>query len=64
MRPDVNTPIENPKLKALLNKKANTPETEQLDVLNEIFEEIAMNAYFLAVVDFGGTPVKNNPDGT
>lgn len=64
MRPDVNTPIENPKLKALLNKKANTPETEQLDVLNEIFEEIAMNAYFLAVVDFGGTPIKNNPDGT
>jgi hypothetical protein len=64
MIPDLNQPVENPKLKALLNKRATAPQEAQLDVVNEIAEEIAMNAHFLAVVNFGGSPVQNNSDGT
>lgn len=64
MIPDLNQPVENPKLKALLNKRATAPQEAQLDVMNEIAEEIAMNAHFLAVVNFGGSPVQNNSDGT
>lgn len=59
MIPDLNQPVENPKLKALLNKRATAPQEAQLDVVNEIAEEIAMNAHFLAVVNFGGSPVQN-----
>ena len=64
MIPDLNQPIENPKLKSLLNKRTTVPENEQIDVLNAIAEEMAMNAHFLAVVNFGGAPVKDNADGT
>ena len=36
MIPDLNQPVENPKLKALLNKRATAPQEAQLDVVNEI----------------------------
>ncbi|MBR4779815.1 MAG: enhanced serine sensitivity protein SseB [Lachnospiraceae bacterium] len=61
---DVNKPVENPRLKELLKQRASAPQSEQLPILNEIAEEMAMNAAFLAVVDFGDSHVENNPDGT
>lgn len=61
---DVNKPVENPYLKELLKKRLTAPAEQQLDLLNQIAHEMATNANFLAVADFGGAPVQHNPDGT
>jgi len=61
---DVNKPVENPRLKELLKQRSSVSQSEQLPILNAIAEEMAMNASFLAVVDFGDSHVENNPDGT
>ncbi len=52
-KPDVNKPVENPKLSGLLRQY------EQLrtdDVLNEVYQEIAVNAHFLSVVNMTEEP--------
>lgn len=61
---DVNKPVENPRLKELLKKRAVTPQEEQLPILNELAEEMALRANFLAVADFGDSQVDYNADGT
>ena len=61
---DVNKPVENPRLKELLKQRAAVSQSEQLPILNAIAEEMAMNAFFLTVVEFVDDHVENNPDGT
>lgn len=61
---DVNKPVENPRLKELLKQRISVPQSEELQVLNAIAQEMAMNASFLAVVDFGDDHVEDNQDGT
>ena len=64
MQPDVNKPIENPKLKALINDLQNA-DSAHFAVANEaIAEEIAMNAYLLAVINMDRSGIENNNDGT
>ena len=54
---DVNTPLENPKLKALFTQKKAAKSEEEFDsVMNELCGEIVMNAHFLSVVKFSKEP--------
>lgn len=61
---DVNKPLENPKLKELFSlRNAGLPEKEYSDVLNQLLEEIVMNAHFLSVIQMSKAPEQNG-DGT
>lgn len=64
MAPDVNKPVENPKLSALLKEYA-TAEGARLNELHELIaEEFALNAWLLAVICFDDENIKNQSDGT
>lgn len=64
MKVDVNKPLENPKLKELFKKlRAAKDEDGYVEVINELAEEIAMNAYFLSVISLSEEAEKQN-DGT
>ncbi|WP_022819754.1 SseB family protein [Fusobacterium russii] len=64
MKIDVNKPLENPVLKDLFQKlKKAKEDDEYAKVLNNLAEEIAMNAYFLSVVELSEEPEKQN-DGS
>ena len=64
MQPDINQPIENPKLKDLINDLRNADNTHFAAVNEAIAEEIAMNAFMLAVINTDGAGIENNDDGT
>lgn len=57
---DINKPIENPKLKELLKEFKQNDNNE---VLGNIYEEVAMNAKFVAIMTLSSEPVDNG-DGT
>lgn len=57
---DVDKPIENPRLKGLLRFAAGNPTEE---IMNLVYEEIAMNARFLSVMMLSEEP-EANEDGT
>lgn len=67
MEVDVNKPVENPKLTELLKQLAERREARDeqgfRNVMNQVAEEICMNAHFLALVRFSEQP-RNNGDGT
>ncbi|WMJ22904.1 enhanced serine sensitivity protein SseB [Paludicola sp. MB14-C6] len=64
MKVDVNKPLENPKLKQLFLKRKSELTNDELNaVLNDICEEVAMNAYFLSVIKMENDPIQNG-DGT
>lgn len=63
-RVDVNQPVFNPRLKGLLTAAGLKSAREHIkDITNLIFEEIAMQAHFLSVVELSREPVVNG-DGT
>lgn len=64
MQPDVNQPIKNPKLKDLINDLRNADDTHFAEMNEAIAEEIAMNAFMLAVINTDGAGIENNNDGT
>ena len=57
---DVDRPIENPRLKGLLRFAAGNPTEE---IMNLVYEEIAMNTRFLSVMMLSEEP-ETNEDGT
>lgn len=63
MEIDVNQPLENPKLKELFARRRELMSSERQDaesygeVMNQLYEEIVMNAHFLSVVQFSKPPV-------
>lgn len=64
MSVDVNKPLENPKLKELFLKKKSPLNNDEFNsLMNELCEEIAMNAYFLSVIHMSNEP-KQNDDST
>ena len=56
MGPDVNRPVENPKLSALFRELAGAEDARRASVTERIAEEIALNAYLLAVIDVDDDP--------
>ena len=64
MQPNVNKPVENPKLKALIRDLHNTDSALAIATNEAIAKEIAMNAYMLAVIHVDGQGIENNNDGT
>jgi len=55
---DINTPLENPVLKSLFEKRRNNPSEEQLPIIfDELIKEIAFNAKFLSVVQIDDVPL-------
>lgn len=64
MKPDVNKPVENPKLKSLLNDFNRQAEEMRSSAAEAVAEELAMNAYLLAVIQVDESNVEHNSDGT
>ena len=64
MKINLDQPVENPKLKELLRERVNKPQEEQLAVMNQIAQEVAMNAYFLIILDVKGSAVERKEDGS
>ena len=64
MQPDINQPIENPKLKDLISDLRKADNAHFAAVNEAIAEEIAMNAFMLAVINTDGAGIENNNDGT
>ena len=63
MRPDVNKPVENPRLTALFAERRQA-DAAQRDAINEkIAREIALNAWLLAVIQMNPVPEGNNGQG-
>ena len=60
---DVNKPVENPKLRALLEERKNTSPEGQSSVNNRIAEEIALRARLLAVIQLDPDAVEVHEDG-
>ena len=56
--------MDNSRLKELLGKYSGATGDEAFVLANEIAQEIAENASFLAVMDLGGSPIKRLPDGS
>ena len=59
MEIDVNTPLENPKLKELFAKFRNAggrANDSTCDIMEAIAEEFVMNAYFLSVIEMSKEP--------
>ena len=59
MRPDVNKPVENPRLKALLAELSKAEAAERNRLSGEIAKEIALNAWLLAVIRMDPVPEGN-----
>ena len=64
MRPDVNQPVENPKLTELFGQLKNADDTDRNALYESIAEEIALNAYLLAVFRMDEDAIEHNDDGT
>ena len=62
--PDVNTPVENPKLTELLAKYREADNAEASALKKQIIEEIATNAWLLLVFEMDDTDITDNSDGT
>ena len=62
MQPDINQPIENPKLKDLISDLRKADNAHFAAVNEAIAEEIAMNAFMLAVINTDGAGIENNND--
>lgn len=63
MRPDVNKPVENPRLTALLAEHSKAEGAERARMAEEIAKEIALNAWLLAVIQMDPVPEENNGQG-
>ncbi|MBQ6554927.1 MAG: enhanced serine sensitivity protein SseB [Firmicutes bacterium] len=66
MKIDVNVPLENPKLKELFARRAALdPKDEKstISLMNEMAEEIVMNAHFLSVVEYDDANIQTNDNG-
>ncbi len=61
--PDVNTPVENPKLTELLAKYRQADDAEYPALVEEIAEEIAMNAYLLLVFEMDDADYEDYGNG-
>lgn len=61
---DVNKPVENPKLSSLLKELRNSEADLQQDLHEKIAEEIAMNAYLLAMVNMDEDKIEKKDDNT
>lgn len=62
--PDVNTPVENPKLTELLAKYREADNAEASALKKQIIEEIATNAWLLLVFEMDDTDMTDNGNGT
>lgn len=60
---DVNKPVENPKLSALLEQRRNTPPSQHASINNAVAEEIALHAKLLAVITLDPDAVELHEDG-
>jgi len=63
MVPDVNKPVENPRLAELLGKLKTAGDSGR-DIIEQIAEEIALNAHLLAVIIVSQDTIERNEDGT
>ncbi|MBQ6452293.1 MAG: enhanced serine sensitivity protein SseB [Solobacterium sp.] len=63
MSVDVNKPVENPKLSALLKEFHTAEGSKRMELQEQIAEELAMNAHLLAVVNFDHQGMEEK-DGT
>ncbi len=61
--PDVNTPVENPKLTELLAKYRQVDDAEYPALVEQIAEEIAMNAYLLLVFEMDDADYEDYGNG-
>ena len=64
MKPDVNKPIENPKLSALLGKLHSASSLKQQELCEAIAAELAENARLLAVFQMNDDALEQHDDGT
>ncbi|MBQ1322120.1 MAG: enhanced serine sensitivity protein SseB [Solobacterium sp.] len=64
MSVDVNKPVENPKLKELLNTFRSQEETKRNAAAEAVAEELAMNAHLLAVIHMDENAVEHHDNGT
>ena len=64
MKINLDQPVENPKLKELLRERVNKSQEEQLAVMNQIAQEVALNAYFLIILDVKASGVGRKEDGS
>lgn len=64
MNVDVNKPVENPKLKSLLDEFHSQDASKKGDAAEAVAEELAANARLLAVMQIDGNGVEHNSDGT
>ena len=63
MKPDVNKPVENPRLTALFTELSKAEGAERNRLTEEIAKEIALNAWLLAVIRMDPLPEGNNGQG-
>ena len=63
MRPDVNKPVENPRLTALFAELSKAEGAERNRLTEEIAKEIALNAWLLAVIRMDPLPEGSNGQG-
>ncbi len=63
MEPDVNKPVENPRLTALFAGLSKAEGAERNKLAEEIAKEIALNAWLLAVVQMNPVPEGHNGQG-
>lgn len=61
---DVNKPVENPVLKALLNEYGNADQTQRNALAEKIAEETALRAHLLAVIHVNENDIEHHGDGT
>ena len=62
--PDVNKPVENPKLSTLLHQLKDTDKDHIASLYESIAEEIATNAYLLAVIKMDPDSLERKDDGS
>ena len=63
MKPDVNKPVENPRLTALFAELSKAEGAERNRLTEEIAKEIALNAWLLAVIRMDPLPEGSNGQG-
>ena len=61
--PDVNTPVENPRLTELLAKYRDADDAEASVLMEQVAEEIAMNAYLLLVFEMDDADYEDYGNG-
>lgn len=64
MRPDVNKPVENPKLSSLFLELKSADDSRRPQIREAIAEEIALNAYLLAIIHMDESNSVHKDDGT